>query len=469
MNKWKRFQRKIKFKGKTYNSVYEACNKLKFSYSLALSRLAKGESVDNAFHKGRLTVKTKEIVVDKKIYRSLEEARRKLNPNENSRTVQGRYKRGLPIKKALGLIKFQRKDREKITFRGKTYESLSALARAHGTNPTLFIRRIKSPKYKYEFTIAEALGLKKITGKGFTKPVILEKKEFKSLTAAAKHYGLKLKTISERLLKGWSIEQAFELKKRKGHHPGKIGIVYIIKNKVNGKIYIGATLGTLANRWKWHIEKSILKNVRKGSIQEAISIFGKKNFTKKIIKRSKYLSELSKLERHYIKKYNSMEPNGYNLSTGGIGYGNLGRKVKVNGRKFNTLKECAKFYKINPDTLVNRLNTGWSLEEAIGLKKRNKIPINNIVVKIDGKTFNSVRDAAKAYGLNDHTVRCRIGRGWNIKDALKTSNVELSKKIKFRGRTFKSIRKLAKFYKVSSGTLAGKISRGVSIKKALGL
>ena len=106
---------------------------------------------------------------------------------------------------------------------------------------------------------------------------------------------------------------------------------------------------------------------------------------------------------------------------------------------------------------------------GIEISNQNKIPINNIVVKIDGKTFNSVRDAAKAYGLNDHTVRCRIGRGWNIKDALKTSNVELSKKIKFRGRTFKSIRKLAKFYKVSSGTLAGKISRGVSIKKALGL
>ena len=61
MNKWKRFQRKIKFKGKTYNSVYEACNKLKFSYSLALSRLAKGESIKNVFHKGKLSPKTKEL------------------------------------------------------------------------------------------------------------------------------------------------------------------------------------------------------------------------------------------------------------------------------------------------------------------------------------------------------------------------------------------------------------------------
>ena len=86
----KKFQRRIQYKNRVYNSVYEACNKLKISYSLVLSRLARGETVDDAFYKRRLAVKTKKIIVDKKIYRSLEEARRKLNPSENSRTVQGR-------------------------------------------------------------------------------------------------------------------------------------------------------------------------------------------------------------------------------------------------------------------------------------------------------------------------------------------------------------------------------------------
>ena len=71
MNKWKRFQRKIKFKGKTYKSVYEACNKLRFSYGLALSRLAKGESVENVFYKGRLSPRGKEIIIGKKKYRSI--------------------------------------------------------------------------------------------------------------------------------------------------------------------------------------------------------------------------------------------------------------------------------------------------------------------------------------------------------------------------------------------------------------
>ena len=40
--------------------------------------------------------------------------------------------------------------------------------------------------------------------------------------------------------------------------------------------------------------------------------------------------------------------------------------------------------------------------------------------KKEAKNFNSVRDAAKFYGVHEHTARTRIGRGWSIEDALKT-------------------------------------------------
>ena len=162
-----------------------------------------------------------------------------------------------------------------------------------------------------------------------------------------------------------------------------------------------------------------------------------------------------------------MAPNGYNLSTGGIGFGNLGRKVKIQGKKFKTIREAAKYYGVNPGTFVTRLSAGRTLDQAAGIERYDVVSKNHIKVKIDGKEFNNVRLAAKFYGLHDHTVRTRIGRGWSIEKALKTKEIDLSKKIKFRGKTFKSIRKLAKFYKVSSGTLAGKISRGMKIKDAL--
>ena len=89
----------------------------------------------------------------------------------------------------------------------------------------------------------------------------------------------------------------------------------------------------MSNRWKWHIQKS-KKKIRTGSLQEAILKFGPKNFSKKIIRRCKFFPEVGILERFYINKYNSRKPNGYNIASGGIGFGNLGKKITVNNIKF---------------------------------------------------------------------------------------------------------------------------------------
>ena len=132
------------------------------------------------------------------------------------------------------------------------------------------------------------------------------------------------------------------------------------------------------------------------------------------------------------------------------------------------LKDASKYFKVSYKKFISRIHSGWSPEQAVGLQKPN-IPKNNMQLTINGKKFDSIRDAAKFYGVKDSTVRNRILNGWNIKKALTTKKMDLAKKIKFNGKTFSSIRKLAKFYKVSSGTLAGKLSRGIPIKNALGI
>ena len=63
--------------------------------------------------------------------------------------------------------------------------------------------------------------------------MMVEGKKFNSMSAAAKYYGYSPTTVNQKLLDGWSIEQALGLKKRKGFHPESNGIIYIVKNKVN--------------------------------------------------------------------------------------------------------------------------------------------------------------------------------------------------------------------------------------------
>ena len=91
-------------------------------------------------------------------------------------------------------------------------------------------------------------------------------------------------------------------------------IVYKIKNKVDGKIYIGQTVKTLKQRWQAHTgNKSDCRYLK-----SAILKYGKDNFEVTQIAKCNSLEEMNHREAYYIKLFNSLAPNGYNLTTGGV-------------------------------------------------------------------------------------------------------------------------------------------------------
>jgi group I intron endonuclease len=90
-------------------------------------------------------------------------------------------------------------------------------------------------------------------------------------------------------------------------------ILYKITNKITGKRYIGQTIQELDLRWQQHCYKS------EGCLYlvNAIKKYGKKNFEVLPISRCNTKEEMDDRERYYIKLYNTLAPNGYNLKSGG--------------------------------------------------------------------------------------------------------------------------------------------------------
>ena len=90
-------------------------------------------------------------------------------------------------------------------------------------------------------------------------------------------------------------------------------IVYLITNKLNGKRYVGKTVGILSRRWYYHYSESshciALKN--------AIKLYGKENFHIEEVAKYNNLEDLNNAEEYYIDFYNCLSPNGYNLKLGG--------------------------------------------------------------------------------------------------------------------------------------------------------
>ena len=93
-----------------------------------------------------------------------------------------------------------------------------------------------------------------------------------------------------------------------------MGYIYKITNKNTGKMYIGQTIQDLQERWRGH--RSSKSNCR--YLKSAIKKYGIYNFEFKLICVC-FDNDMDKFENDYIKKYNTLVPNGYNLREGGNG------------------------------------------------------------------------------------------------------------------------------------------------------
>lgn len=84
--------------------------------------------------------------------------------------------------------------------------------------------------------------------------------------------------------------------------------IYKIENLINHKIYIGQSTH-IKKRWKEHCRYSA-----NSLIARAIKKYGKDNFSFSIIELTDDVSNLNELEAKYIRLYNSLIPNGYNIT-----------------------------------------------------------------------------------------------------------------------------------------------------------
>lgn len=83
--------------------------------------------------------------------------------------------------------------------------------------------------------------------------------------------------------------------------------IYKIENLINHKVYIGQSIH-IEKRWNEHCQNS-----SNSLIGKAIKKYGKDNFSFQILEEIQDITKLNDLETYYIKQFNSLTPNGYNV------------------------------------------------------------------------------------------------------------------------------------------------------------
>lgn len=257
-------------------------------------------------------------------------------------------------------------------------------------------------------------------------------------------------------------------------------IVYLITNKVNGMQYVGAAR-EFNSRKISHLSDARRGKGRKGSIQHAIRKFGEDNFCFEVIDKAKNLEELSEKEYHWTEKLNTIFPNGYNLLKGNYStrLKNNGKHVsiEIEGKLFKTIKYAAEFYNINESGFRNRLGRGWSPEQAAEIKpppENYKQQPHSKPVEVNGLKFKTQTDAAKYFNINKCTFHARLRKGFSIEQSLgiddipnKEYNHPFMKKTIVNNIEFNSIRQACAYISKETGvkarTIRARVEKGWSM------
>lgn len=211
-------------------------------------------------------------------------------------------------------------------------------------------------------------------------------------------------------------------------HDNLVGItkkdIYIIKNTINNKVYIGQSID-VKKRFNQHFQKCHKKD--NSLLYKAMRKYGKDKFYFEILENN--IKNYNDQEQYWIKYYNSITPNGYNILVGGnepphkygIEANNATiKKISV----LNNIKKDLKYtnislsqlaikYNTNKKTIL-RINQGISyslLKEEYPIRKNpninGKLTEQNIdeIIEILEFTYRQYGDISREYGVGIKTIQ----------------------------------------------------------------
>lgn len=350
-----------------------------------------------------------------------------------------------------------------VVVNGQIYPSIKSVAKVLGVDYKIVHSRLKRG-----YSIEQAFGLESIDYASKPKKLNLEGREFVSLVDACNYYGVDEYVLNARINRyGWSIEEALGIKPRPGYERGVVGIVYLIKNKLNQRAYVGITMGTLEQRWQQHLDKALGgKRLNQVGLHQDIATLGPDAFETQVITKANSLGELREMEVAYILQLKCRSPHGYNLNAGGSGTRTTGVKIVVLGESFPSIAKACKQYGVDRRTVNKRLINGWSPEEALGLIDRALNGGPKAVV-IDGVRYRSIRQAEISLNLNKGSLSRRLVEKNGELHA--SATIGNRHEIEFRGKKFPSATALCKEYGVPWGTFSSRKHLGKAIEECLGL
>lgn len=262
--------------------------------------------------------------------------------------------------------------------------------------------------------------------------------------------------------------------------------IYIIKNDINDKVYIGQAVD-VETRFQGHCKPS---SIKREIIARAIQKYGKEHFWYEILEKS--VSNYNDREKYWIDYYQSIVPNGYNIMAGGeepptfksinhpesiftkktlselindlmftsLSFRELGKKYKTTSTTINEIDKGKVYYNEKLDYPIRK--------QVNNIGKLYEYDVNEII-KLLQTTYKSFEEIGKQFNVEASAI-ARINKGmWHkrsninypIRNFKNTSSSpcftyeQVTEIIDLIKNTKISLNKIAKRYNVAVNVIMG--------------
>lgn len=192
-----------------------------------------------------------------------------------------------------------------------------------------------------------------------------------------------------------------------------VGKIYIVRNTVNDKVYIGQTICPIKERFGHHLSAAYTRTKSTRKFYNAIRKYGKDKFYVELIEDNIPIGKLDEKEIYYIEQYDSYNK-GYNSTIGGDGA--IIHSLKDKEDLINEFNNGVSFAQMAKDYNVNKV-TIQRFFSSLGMK-RNVIPSKQTLIELQDKTNKEI---ATIFNVDKYTItrwfrRYDIPRGIGCKN-----------------------------------------------------
>lgn len=142
--------------------------------------------------------------------------------------------------------------------------------------------------------------------------------------------------------------------------------------------------------------------------------------------------------------------------------------VIFQGKQYKSKKLLSENFGVKYGTFKSRRRLGWSVEQALGLEKKEWVRRGYRVINVDGTSFSSISHAARHYGLAENLCRDRIDLGWPVAEVFgliaKTNRKPYRKSITINSKLHASLRLASKAVNEPFTTFLNNVVDGQYIK-----